>query len=907
VRKRNTFSFAMRKILLLLTLWLAGADGLSSSVTFLQRDALHDLLPADALDGEMAAPQDECTFDGGKLILSHPMDLHPNDRFFTICHFFQKGYELTIDALNAYPHCGVKVGGRNYGLVLHSYGEGSSAVKAAAIARAVEPTTDFFLAPYTSGITEGIAQVANDSNKIMVAPGSFFTSVFRDRPSSFGLLPLPELYLKQVMPMLAQVGAHTVLTIYEAGGPAAICQAIGPLAATAGITVTDEVQVPSSPTPEDFLALARKVAALDPDVVVTCVYEDACASWVHAMREVGWSPRAQVFSTCVGLTSFSQAVGTDAEFMIGMSPWEESLEIQDALTQWTPRDFAALFEKFSGYTTPYHGALGQAAISVLAQAIEAADSLVTEDIARALSNTTFETAFGSIAFDENGQNNMDLIATQADEMGQVQVVYPPKLAAVQVVYPMPTWAERDCRRHSECGNQDGAYAGECQKDGTCVCQAEDWFPRGVGVTAACHFIPTEEMTYIESAIKSFGYCLVGVQSFASFFCIAWTLWFRSRDAVRSAQPVFLNLVALGCLILSLSIIPLTVEESYRFELDEVTRKESDIPNESIGRADSACMAFPWLLGMGFAVTFSALFAKIWRIRRIVLQAQLFRRVKVEAKDVASIIVGVVSLQGAVLLTWQLVSPLQWKRTVEAVSDLGFPTESVGSCASDHSLGFSIVLFAINICCLLIALWLCWVSRDFPSHINEAKWITVSVLGIFQVLLLAAPVSVIAQSDTSASFFVKSTAIFISSMAVTCLIFVPKMINLHVRIESDGRKKVAFAERSSTLNREDSARGSISNILQDPSNRGFQLRSLDEEQGPESGRFNPRTSVSTSMTNGPERAFQDDTRLSHGLDTQKTASTATQPADAASIVADTTATEAPPADAQVTDVPAGDCE
>ena len=51
----------------------------------------------------------------------------------------------------------------------------------------------------------------------MIAPGSYFTWVYENKPGSFGVLPLPELYMKQVIPMLASVGAKTIQTVYEGG------------------------------------------------------------------------------------------------------------------------------------------------------------------------------------------------------------------------------------------------------------------------------------------------------------------------------------------------------------------------------------------------------------------------------------------------------------------------------------------------------------------------------------------------------------------------------------------------------------------------------------------------------------------------------------------------------------------
>jgi len=135
----------------------------------------------------------------------------------------------------------------------------------------------------------------------------------------------------------------------------------------------------------------------------------------------------------------------------------------------------------------------------------------------------------------------------------------------------------------------------------------------------------------------------------------------------------------------------------------------------------------------------------------------------------------------------------------ATSDLGYPTQSVGQCGaekSNASLAFSVVLFVANFACILIALVLCYITREVKSELNEAKWITASVISILQVLVLVIPITIIASENTSAAFFVKSAAIFITSMAVTIFIFVPKFINLHFNETSDSINVSALFSRSS---------------------------------------------------------------------------------------------------------------
>ena len=129
------------------------SDGARRNTLFLQRSADDGSISSRLDPSNITEAAQPCEFDGGELVLSHPMDLHPDDKFFTICNLFQKGYELMVDYINSAPRCGLSVGGKRHGLVLRSYGEDGSKFKARAIAEAVVNQTDFFLAPYTSGIS----------------------------------------------------------------------------------------------------------------------------------------------------------------------------------------------------------------------------------------------------------------------------------------------------------------------------------------------------------------------------------------------------------------------------------------------------------------------------------------------------------------------------------------------------------------------------------------------------------------------------------------------------------------------------------------------------------------------------------------------------------------------------------
>mmetsp|Transcript_16873 Transcript_16873/g.48480 ORF Transcript_16873/g.48480 Transcript_16873/m.48480 type:complete len:954 (-) Transcript_16873:111-2972(-) len=766
-----------------------------------------------------------CDYDGGILTLSHPHSLNPTDRHFVISNLFLRAYEMAVDRINSYPRCGVSAGGRRYGFRLRSYGIESNPHKSLAASRFMEPTTDFFLGPYTSALTDQVSEVAHDAHKVLVAPASYLPAVVQDRPGSFAATPPPGNYLREVIPMLAaSTDARTVRAVYEPGGPGAQCRALPDLAAAHGLVVTgmDELPPAGRRDADHLPSLARNMSRpeQDPDVVVTCTFEAGCVEWMAALRAARWSPRAQVFSVCVGLDTFEAAVGTDAEYLLGMSPWVgtgTAVDVVDGAANWTSEEFVPLFETYSGRAVTYHAALGVAAVSSLVQAIERADSLETDQVANELQTGVFPTLFGNVRFDADGQNDMNLLALQYSSTGRVGVVYPPERKTAELVYPMPTFDERDCVHLSPCGagarmarttfggdEQEGAasgsadihananyrYAGTCLPDGTCECAssaAEQRRSIGLGSTAACHDVVSEDMNYIAPALKATGYALFALQLFASLALAAWTFRYRNRAAVKAAQPIFLGLILIGAAVLCSSIVPMGFETSYRYLEDPASGELTETPNADVRGVDAACMAVPWLVVLGFVIAYSALFAKSWRIKKIYDGARAMRRVTINPKDVAFIMATLLSVAVTILVTWQLVAPLKWEREVLAVNELGEATESIGRCRSDGAVPFLIVLAVFMFGCLLFALYLSYVTRSIPSDLNEGKWVTASIVSIFQILLLAVPVLVIVfQVSSDAYYFVQAAIVFLIGAAVTSFVFGPKLYALHVTVLMDNQ-------------------------------------------------------------------------------------------------------------------------
>lgn len=96
--------------------------------------------------------------------------------------------------------------------------------------------------------------------------------------------------------------------------------------------------------------------------------------------------------------------------------------------------------------------------------------------------------------------------------------------------------------------------------------------------------------YIGTPLRAFGISLSACILLIAMGWAFWTYKFRKQHVVRASQPIFLQMICLGCFALGASIIPLSIDDEH----------------SSTRGCDIACMAFPWLASCGFCIAFSAL-------------------------------------------------------------------------------------------------------------------------------------------------------------------------------------------------------------------------------------------------------------------------------------------------------------
>lgn len=258
-------------------------------------------------------------------------------------------------------------------------------------------------------------------------------------------------------------------------------------------------------------------------------------------------------------------------------------------------------------------------------------------------------------------------------------------------------------------------------------------------------------------IRPAGLTMCALALALALVCGVWTQLHRKHRVVLASQPFFLRLICIGCFIMASAIIPLSIDDSIA-------------SNEGCSKS---CMAFPWLLSIGFTTTFAALFSKVWRLNQVISNSMQMRRVAVKETDVILPFVVLMTANIAVLVAWTIVDPLQWVRTEP------FLFQSHGYCQSENAdrflipigiiNGIALILANIQGTCLLvfygISLCIClsyttssysfpaFRARNVSTEYSESSYIMFAMVSLLQSLIIGVPLLIIVNDNEVARYFV----------------------------------------------------------------------------------------------------------------------------------------------------------
>jgi len=185
--------------------------------------------------------------------------------------------------------------------------------------------------------------------------------------------------------------------------------------------------------------------AADADVFLPSSYTSDAMLFMRTAKELDFNPKLLVAQNA-GYTdpTFVSTLGNDAEGVITRSPFNTDL----AKTIPLINEVNAAFKKHSDgrdlSDVPVRAFTG---FMVLADAINRAGSTDPEKIRKALTETNMPSdqlivPWKGIKFGPDGQNQLVRGILMQVQNGKYCTVYPFDLASCELVYPMPTWAEK---------------------------------------------------------------------------------------------------------------------------------------------------------------------------------------------------------------------------------------------------------------------------------------------------------------------------------------------------------------------------------------------------------------------------------------------------------------------------------
>ncbi len=304
-----------------------------------------------------------------------------------------------------------------------------------------EDKVEAVMGPYSSPITEAVANVTEKYKKVMVSPLAATTSIFKrpagkERHYIFMVISPAEVYLEGLVDIAARRGLKTIAVVNEDTlfAKASSTGTID-LARKRGLQVVFQEAYPKGNT--DFSAMLVKIKALNPDVVAASTYFDDAVAITRQMKELGVNPR--VFGVTVGgdLPEFYDLLKQNAEYIYGASQWEPGLPYPGH------REFLEAYKRKFNREPSYHAAAGYGGCLVYLEAVKRAGSLDSDKVRAELLRMELKTPFGAYKVDPDGFQTAHKMVLFQWQDGKKVTVWPDDVASgAKVRYPTPPWNQR---------------------------------------------------------------------------------------------------------------------------------------------------------------------------------------------------------------------------------------------------------------------------------------------------------------------------------------------------------------------------------------------------------------------------------------------------------------------------------
>jgi len=255
--------------------------------------------------------------------------------------------------------------------------------------------------------------------------------------------------------------------------------------------------------------------------------------------------------------------------------------------------------------------------------------------------------------------------------------------------------------------------------------------------------------------------------------LIYLLFHRTSKAFVESQPLFMFLLACGCVLMGASIIGLVVE------------------------TNEGCMMFPWLFSLGFTLSLSSLIAKsvrvaiLWYSRGPLKQRNHSVRATVLLGGIALSLGGLL----CILIAWQIVSPLTFVINTTKRDSYDYPLYSSAMCATENSLSTTFLALIITYVCLVVfvTMWVSFWVRNAPEKFQEARMTAIAGVSMFQVFFVGIPTAAAVWNMALPRFLVLSSLTFLLCLIILATMFLPKIMRDRFGLEKSSEVNDPLAD------------------------------------------------------------------------------------------------------------------
>jgi branched-chain amino acid transport system substrate-binding protein len=199
------------------------------------------------------------------------------------------------------------------------------------------------------------------------------------------------------------------------------------------------------PGTPDFTPLIHKLADMGIDVVISGGFSPDHILLVRQLKESKVSLKAYIGPFGVAYDSFIQEMGEDADFLFSTCAWspEFTMPGTQAVSQAFVQRFRRMFMRQPN-TTNMHGYTSARALTAAMQkVIERGQPLTGEHLRQALTEIDLMLPMEHLVFGPKGDPRFYRHVIVQIQNGRLVVVYPPERATGKIIYPVPTWDQRN--------------------------------------------------------------------------------------------------------------------------------------------------------------------------------------------------------------------------------------------------------------------------------------------------------------------------------------------------------------------------------------------------------------------------------------------------------------------------------